>query len=80
MKEVLAGSTDVFALDDSELDCTTLVHHAILTENHPPIKHHPYHTPVIYREKIEQIVSQMQVQGIVRPSKVLGLVPLYSLR
>ena len=69
LKEVLAESTDIFALDDSELGCTTIVRHAIHTENHPPIKQHPYRIPVIYRGKIEQMVSQMQAQGIVRPSK-----------
>ena len=60
LKELLAESTDVFALDDSELGCTTLVPHAIHTENHQPIKQRPYRTPVIYRSKIEQMVSQMQ--------------------
>ena len=69
LKEVLAESTDIFALDDSELGCTNLVRHTIPTENHTPIKQRPYRTPVIYREKIEQMVSQMQAQGIVRPSR-----------
>ena len=75
LKELLAESTDLFALDDSELGCTTLIRHAIHTETHTPIKQCLYRTPVIYREKIEQMVSQMQAQGIVRPSKVPGLVP-----
>ena len=69
LKELLAESTDLYALDDSELGCTTLIRHAIHTENHTPIKQRPYRTPVIYREKIEHMVSQMQAQGIVRPSK-----------
>ena len=69
LKEVLTESTDIFALDDSELGCTNLVRHTIPTENHTPIKQRPYRTPVIYREKIEQMVSQMQAQGIVRPSR-----------
>ena len=47
----LAESTDLFALDDSELGCTTLIRHAIHTETHTPIKQRPYCTPVIYREK-----------------------------
>ena len=69
LKEVLAESTDIFALDESELGCTTLVRHTIHTEKHTPIKQRPYHTPVIYRDKIEQMVSKMQAQGIVRPSR-----------
>ena len=76
LKELLAGSTDLFALDDSELGCTTLIRHAIHTETHTPSKQHPYHTPVIYREKVEQMVSQMQAQGIVRPSKCSWASPI----
>ena len=52
LKELLAESTDLFALDDSELECTTLIRHAIHTENHTPIKQRPYRTPVIYCEKM----------------------------
>ena len=68
LKEVLAESTDVFALDDSELGCTGLVQHSIDTGDHHPVKQPPYRTPVVYREKIEQMVSDMQKQGVVKPS------------
>ena len=68
LKEVLAESTDVFALDDSELGCTSLVQHSIDTGDHHPVKQQPYRTPVVYREKIESMVSDMRKQGIVKPS------------
>ena len=68
LKEVLAESTDVFALDDSELGCTSLVQHSIDTRDHHPVKQQPYRTPVVCREKIESMVSDMQKQGIVKPS------------
>ena len=68
LREVLAESTDVFALDDSELGCTSLVQHSIDTGDHPPVKQPPYRTPVVYREKIEQMVNDMRKQGVVKPS------------
>ena len=68
LKEVLAESTDVFALDDSELGCTSLVQHSIDTGDQLPVKQQPYRTPVVYREKIEKMVNDMQEQGVVKPS------------
>ena len=68
LKEVLAESTDVFVLDDSELGCTSLVQHSIDTGDHKPVKQQPYRTPVVYREKIETMVDEMQEQGVVKPS------------
>ena len=69
LKEVVAESTNIFMLDDSELGCTSLVQHSIDTGDHHPVKQQPYRTPVIYREKIEKMVADMQKQGVVRPSK-----------
>ena len=37
--EILKRSTDVFALDNSELGCTNVVSHKIDTGDHHPIKH-----------------------------------------
>ena len=41
---------DVFALDISELGCTSLVKHTIDAGDNPPIKQQPYRTPMIYCE------------------------------
>ena len=41
LKGLLKVSTDVFALNDSELGCTSVVHHSIDTGNHAPIKQQP---------------------------------------
>ena len=68
LKEVLTESTDVFALDDSELGCTSLVLHSIDTGDHHPVKQQSYRTPIVYRERIEQMVNDMQKQGVVKPS------------
>ena len=68
LKKLLIRSSDVFALNDNELGCTGLVKHTIDTGDHPPIKQPPYRAPVVYREKIEQTVADMQARGIVKPS------------
>ena len=58
----------MFALDDSELGCTNVVSHKIDTGDHHPIKQMPYRTPIVYRDKISQMVNEMEERGIVQPS------------
>ena len=60
--------SDVFAVDDTELGCTDLVQHSIDTGNHPPIRQQPYRTPVVRRQKMNEMVSDMREQGVVQPS------------
>ena len=66
--ELMKRSTDVFALDDNELGCTNVVSHRIDTGDHRPIKQMPYRTPIVYRDKISQMVKEMEERGIVQPS------------
>ena len=61
-------STDVFALNDDELGCTNIVSHRIDTGEHPPVKQPPYRSPMVYRDQITQMVTDMQEKGIVQPS------------
>ena len=68
LKELLRESADVFALDDSELGCTDLVRHVIDTGDHSPVRQPPHRTPMVYRDKIEQLVDEMQGRGIIQPS------------
>ena len=58
----------MFALDDTELGCTDILQHTIDTGGHPPIRQQPYRTPVVRRQKLNEMVDAMQEQGIVRPS------------
>ena len=58
----------VFALTDQELGCTDIVEHVIDTGEHTPIKQQPYRVPVVHRDKIAEMVTSMQDQGIIRPS------------
>ena len=67
-KQLLMKSTDVFALNDSELGCTDVVSHNIDTGDKLPVKQPPYRAPMIYREKIAEMVMEMQERGIVQPS------------
>ena len=69
LESLLKESTDVFALDDSELGCTSLVCHSIDTGDHMPVKQQPYRTPIVQRDKIRQMVEQMQERGIVQASR-----------
>ena len=49
-QNLVADFADVFALDDSELGRTDMVVYTIHTGDHPPIKHQPYHSLMIYWE------------------------------
>ena len=66
--ELVKNYSDVFALTDKELGCTSIVQHVIHTGDHSPIRHKPYRVPVVYREKISQMISDMKEQGVIRPS------------
>ena len=68
LKAIMLEASDVFALDNSELGCTSLVKHTIDTGDNPPIKQQPYRTPMIYRERMAEMIEDMQAQGIVQPS------------
>ena len=68
LKELLKKSTDVFALDETELGCTDITCHKIETSDHAPIRQPPYRIPMVHREVIGQMVKDMQDQGIVQPS------------
>ena len=68
LKVLLSQHTDVFALDPSELGCCGMVQHAIDTGDMPPLKQQPYRTPIVKREKVAQLIREMQEQGIVQPS------------
>ena len=68
LKTLMLGASDVFALDNSELDCTNLVQYTIDTGDSQPIKQQPYHTLMIYCEQMAEMIEDMQAQGIVQPS------------
>ena len=68
LRELISEFADVFALDDSELGCVDTVKHSIDTCDHPPIKQQPYRSPVIYRQRVSEMIDKMREQGVVQPS------------
>ena len=68
LQSALLEASDVFAMDSSELGHTSLVQHSIDTGDHPPIKQHPYRTPMIRREQMAKMIDDMQKQGIIQPT------------
>ena len=68
IRDFLCSNMDVFALDDTELGCTSLVQHEIDTGEHSPMKQHFRRVPFVHREKISQMVDDMLEKGIIQPS------------
>ena len=68
LQELISDSVDVFALDDSELGCTSLVQHRIETGNQSPIKQPIRRVPFVYQNKIAEMVESMEKQGVIKPS------------
>ena len=66
LKQLVRDNADVFALDNSELGHTDLVHHHVDTGDHPPVKQPMRRVPFVYREKIARLMKEM-------PPLVLGL-------
>ena len=65
---LLAEHSTVFELDSFELGHSTLVQHHIDTGESAPLKQQPYRTPIVQRDRISQLIKEMQEQGIVKPS------------
>ena len=68
LEALLSHHTDIFEMDSSELGHSNVVQHVINTGDSAPIKQHPYRTPMVQRERIAQLIKQMEEQGIVKPS------------
>ena len=68
LEELLVEAEDVFALDDFELGCTSLVQHKVDTGDHPAIKQMPRRMPFSQREKVAEMVDEMLSKGVIQPS------------
>ncbi len=58
----------MFALSDSELGYTDVLHHSVDTGDNLPIKQRSYRTPVLRREQVAPMFSEMEEHGVVQPS------------
>ena len=66
LKALLSQRTDIFEMDSSELGHSNVVQHVINTGDSAP--QHPYRIPIVQRDRIAQLIKQMEEQGIVKPS------------
>ena len=71
---------DVFALDSSELGTTDVVEHHIHTGDSPPVRQAVRRTPFALREKIEEMVAEMEEQGVIVSSKSPWASPIVLVR
>ena len=69
LKAMVTQYADVFALDSSELGTTDVVEHHIHTGDSPPVRQAVGRTPFALREKIEEMVAEMEEQGVIVLSK-----------
>ena len=59
---------DVFAMDDSDLGCTSQLQHHIVTRNAVPVRQ-PARRMSPYQREVRTLLSDMQKRGIIQPSK-----------
>ena len=64
LEGLLLEAEDVFALDYSELGCTSLVRQKVDTGDHPPIKQLPRRMPFSQRGKVAELVDDMLEKGV----------------
>ena len=68
LRQLIAKTAKVFALDDSELGYTDQVQHHVETGDTPPIKQSVRRVPFVHRARIAKMVEDMEKQGVVRRS------------
>ena len=68
LKEVVLTFDHLFALNSSELGCTSALTHQINTGDHPPVKQAPRRVPFALRGKVCQVVKEMLEQDVIQPS------------
>ena len=69
MREMLLEYADLFALDPSELSSTGIVQHSIDTGDSPPIRQPARRIPFALRGKVNEMVTDMLQQGVIRRSQ-----------
>lgn len=59
---------DVFSLNDDDYGRTRVVQHCIDTESHSPIKQPPRRVPFAKQKDVDDMLLNMQEQGVIEPS------------
>lgn len=68
INDFLRSNMDVFAVDDTELGCTSLVQHEIDMDDHSPMKQHFRRVPFVHPERISQMIDDKLEKGIIQHS------------
>ena len=66
--ETLARFADTFSKDEFDLGLTSLVEHSIDAGDHRPIKQPPRRVPLAFASEEENVIRQLEKQGIIRES------------
>ena len=78
--DVLRNHSDTFALESRELGTTSIVTHVIDTGNHAPIRQPVRRTPFALRAKVDELVTDMLEQAVIRPSSSPWASPIVLVR
>ena len=68
LAELIMDFEDIFALTPSELGHTNVVEHTINTGDSAPIRQPPRRIPFALRTKVDEMVEEMESQGVIQPS------------
>ena len=63
ISELICEYADVFALNQSELGYTDVIHHSINTGDSPLLRQPVRRIPFALRAKVEEMVEEMEEQG-----------------
>lgn len=72
----IANNNDIFALEDAELGCSSLVEHSIETGDARPIRERVRHLPWGQRKDVESHIEDMIKIGVVQPSSSSWAFPI----
>ena len=69
IQELVRHFHSVFAVTSKEMSVTSTVEHRIDVQGAPPIRMSPYRTDAVKRQKIKEMVQQMEEEGLIRKSR-----------
>ena len=71
VRELVLAYHDVFALESSELGCTSAIEHEIHIKNDEPFKEQSWHIPPPLLEEVHTSLRDMLKAGVIHPSQSL---------
>ena len=80
VKEMLHTHEAIFSKNEFDIGMTVLTEHAIDVGSHKPVKQPTRRVPAAFAEEEEQLIKQMENQGIIRPSTSPWASPIVLVR